>query len=178
MGQRGIESAPASVVLSDDLGQAYYLAHRFDDASRQAQKSLEMDANHYGIFVLLAQLNEAKGMHDASIEQCQKAIDLVGRTSMVLSLLGHAYAESGRRDEAIKIINELNERAKNEYISPYDLAIIYVGLRDKDRTLEQLARAYEDRAGWIININVDPMFDPIRSEPRFVELVRRMKLSS
>jgi len=178
MGQRGIESAPASVVLSDDLGQAYYLAHRFDDAARQAQKSLEMDANHYGILVLLAQLNEAKGMHDAAIEQCQKAIDLVGRTSMVLSLLGHAYAESGRRDEAIKIINELNARAKNEYISPYDLAIIYVGLRDKDRALEQLARSYEDRAGWVININVDPMFDSIRSEPRFIELVHRMKLSS
>jgi len=178
MGLRGIETAPASVVLSDDLAQAYYLARRFDDASRQAQKSLDLDANHYGILVLLAQLNEAKGMHDATIEECRKAIDLVGRTSMILSLLGHAYAESGKRDEALKIINELNERTKNEYISPYDLAIIYVGLRDKDHAFAQLEKAYDDRAGWIINISVDPIFDPIRSDPRFTELVHRMKLSS
>ena len=176
MGQRGIETDPASVVLSDDLAQAYYMARRFDDAARQAQKSLDMDPNHYGIFVLLAQLYEAKGMHDAAIEQCKKAIALVGRTSMILSLLGHAYAESDRRDEAIKIINELSERSKNEYISPYDVAIIYVGLRDKEHALEQLAKAYEDRAGWMINLNVDPIFDPIRSDPRFVQLVHRMKL--
>jgi TolB-like protein len=178
MVQLGVEAAPASVVLSDDLVQAFYLAHRFDDGLRQAQKSLDMDPNHYGIFVILAQLYEAKGIHDAAIEQCRKGIGLVGRTSVILSFLGHAYAESGRRDEAIKIINELNERSRNEYISPYDVAIIYVGLRDKEKAFEQLNRAYDDRAGWIININVDPIFDPIRSDPRFVELVKRMKFPS
>ncbi|HKE59727.1 MAG TPA: tetratricopeptide repeat protein, partial [Pyrinomonadaceae bacterium] len=178
MGQRGIEVAPASVVLSDDLAQAYYLARRFDDASRQAQKSLDMEPNHYGIFVLLAQLYEAQGNHDAAIGQCRKAIDLVGRTSLVLSYLGHAYAESGRREEAIKIIDELVERSKNEYISPYDVAIIYVGLRDKEQAFAQLAKAYDDRAGWIINLNVDPVFDPLRSDPRFIDLVHRLKLRS
>jgi eukaryotic-like serine/threonine-protein kinase len=178
MAQRGLENAPASVVLSADLAQAYYLARRFDDASRQAQKSFELDPNHYAVPVLLSQLYEAQGMHDAAIRECQKAIAMVGRTSIILSFLGRAYAESGRRNDAIKIINELNERAKNEYISPYDLAIIYVGLRDMERAMEYLARAHDDRAGWIINLNVDPLFDPIRSDPRFKELVHRMKLNS
>ncbi len=177
MGQRGIETAPASVVLSDDLVQAYYLARRFDDAAVQAQKSFEMDPNHYGILVILAQLSEATGNHDAAIAYCRKGIDLVGRTSVILSFLGHAYAELGRREDALKIISELNERAKTEYISPYDVAIIYVGLRDKEHALEQLEKAYDDRAGWIINLNVEPVFDPIRSDPRFIELVRRLKLS-
>jgi hypothetical protein len=117
-------------------------------------------------------------MHEATIEQCQKCIDLVGRTSMLLAFLGHAYAESGRRDEALKIIDELSERSKTEYISPYDVAIIYVGLRDKDHAFEQLERAYDDRAGWMINLNVEPIFDPIRSDARFIELVRRMRLNA
>ena len=68
--------------------------------------------------------------------------------------------------------------SKQGYVSPYDVAILYVGLGDKDRALEQLNKAYEDRAGWIIYLNVEPIFDPIRSDPRFTELVRRMRLSS
>ena len=178
MAQRGIETAPASIVLSSDLGVAYYMARRFDDSFRQVQKTLDLEPNHPGLLTLLATLYEAKGMHNEAIEQCRKAIDLVGRTSGVLSSLGHVYAESGRRDEAIKIINELLERSKSEYISPYDVAIIYVGLSDTEHAFEQLEKAYDDRAGWMINLNVDPIFDPIRSDPRFTELVHRMKLSS
>jgi adenylate cyclase len=178
MAQRGTEMAPASIVLSNDLGAAYYMARRFDDSFRQVQKTRDLEPNHPASLTLLAALYEAKGMHNEAIEQCRKAIDLVGRTSGVLSSLGHAYAESGRRDEAIKIINELLERSKNEYISPYDVAVIYVGLRDTKRAFEQLEKAYDDRAGWMIHLNVDPIFDPIRSDPRFTELVHRMKLSS
>jgi hypothetical protein len=65
--------------------------------------------------------------------------------------------------------------AKQTYVSPYDLAILYVGLGDKERAGEQLNKAYEDRAGWIIDINVEPVFDSLRSDPRFAELVSRMK---
>lgn len=177
MAQRGTEMAPANIVISNDLGAAYYMARRFDDSFRQAQKTQELES-HPGGLTLLASIYDAKGMHNEAIEQCRKAIDLVGRTSGVLSYLGHAYAESGRRDEAIKIVNELLERSKNEYISPYDVAIIYVGLRDRERAFEQLEKAYNDRAGWMIHLNVDPIFDPIRSDPRYTELVHRMKLSS
>lgn len=178
MAQRGIETAPASIVLSNDLGAAYYMSRRFDESFRQVQKTLDLEPNHPGLLTLLASLYEAKGMHNEAIEQCRKAIGLVGRTSGALSSLGHVYAESGRRDEAIKIINELLERSKSEYISPYDVAIIYVGLGDRERAFEQLEKAYDDRAGWMMNLNVDPIFDPIRSDPRFTELVHRMKLSS
>jgi len=165
-------------VLSADLGQAYYLARRFDDGFRQVQKTQELDANDYAVLLVLIQLYEARGMHNETIEQCRKALSLAGRTSNVLSLMGHAYAQSGRRDEAIKILKELLERSKNEYISPYDLAIIHLGLEDKESALEQLEKAYDDRAGWMIYLNVEPVFDPIRSEPRFIALVRKMKLSS
>lgn len=101
----------------------------------------------------------------------------MGRTSNVLSFLGHAYALSGRQNETLKIIDELDERSKHEYVSPYDVAIIYVGLGDNDKAIEKLNKAYDDRAGWMIMLNVEPVFDPIRSDPRFVALVRRMKFN-
>jgi serine/threonine-protein kinase len=65
--------------------------------------------------------------------------------------------------------------SKQAYVSPYDLAILYVGLGDKNRAMEQLNRAYDDRAGWLIYLNVEPVFDPLRSDPRFADLVSRMK---
>lgn len=67
------------------------------------------------------------------------------------------------------------EMSKQAYVSPYDLAILYVGLGDKNRAMEQLNRAYDDRAGWLIYLNVEPVFDPLRSDPRFADLVSRMK---
>jgi serine/threonine-protein kinase len=92
-----------------------------------------------------------------------------------LSLLGYAYAAAGKQAEAQKILAELNEMSKQAYVSPYDLATLYVGLGDKNRAIEQLNRAYDDRAGWIIYLKVEPIFDPLRSDPRFAELLSRMK---
>lgn len=173
--QRGLEVAPLSLVLSEDLASAYYLSRRYDEALKQVQKSLEMDPSHFGEFVYLGQIYEMKGMHEEAIKELLKAPAIGGRTSGVLSLLGYAYAAAGKQAEAKKILAELNEMSKHAYVSPYDLAILYVGLGDKNRAIEELNRAYDDRAGWLIYLNVEPMFDPLRSDPRFADLVSRMK---
>jgi serine/threonine-protein kinase len=173
--QRGLEVDPLSVVLSGDLASAYYLARRYDEALIQAKKSLEMDSSHFGGFANLAQVYLMKGMPDEAIRELLKASAIGGRTSGVLSLLGYAYATAGKQAEAQKMLAELNEMSKQAYVSPYDLAILYVGLGDKNRAIEQLNRAYDDRAGWIIYLKVEPIFDPLRSDPRFAELLSRMK---
>jgi len=175
MANRGLQIAPLSVVLADDVASAYYIARRYDEAIQQYQKSVEVDPNHYGGVLGLGQVYEVKGMHEEAIREFQKAIVIGGRTSGALALLGHAYANSGKQAEAQKIVDELNEMAKQSYVSPYDLAILYVGLGDKERALEQLSKAYEDRAGWIIYLKVEPLLDPLRSEPRFAEIVSRVK---
>jgi eukaryotic-like serine/threonine-protein kinase len=175
MAQRGADADPLSVTLADDVSGAYYLARRYDEAIKQLQKSIEMDPNHFGGFMALGQVYEAKGMHEEAIKSFQKAIGIGGRTSGVLAALGRAYAASGKKVEAQKILTELNEMAKQTYVSSYDLAILYVGLGDKEHALEQLNKAYEDRAGWIMDINVEPVFDSLRSDPRFAELVSQMK---
>lgn len=176
MAQRGFEVAPLSTLLLDDVANAYYLSRRYDDAINEYKKSLEIDANHYGGGVGLGTLYDATGKHDEAIKQFEKGIAIAGRTSNVLGFLGHAYAVSNRQAEAQKILSEMDEMAKTSYVSPYDRAIIYAGLGDKDKALEQLNRAYDDRAGWIIYLNVEPIFDPIRSDPRFAELAGRLKV--
>lgn len=101
---------------------------------------------------------------------------LAGRTPGLLAMLGHAYASSGRNAEAQKVLGEINGMSSQTYVSPYDLAILYVGLGEKDKAIEQLTKAYEDRAGWIIYLKVEPIFDPIRDDPRVKDLIGRMKL--
>ena len=77
---------------------------------------------------------------------------------------------------SLTLVCPMQKRGKQKYVSPYDLAVLYTGLGEKDRAIEQLNKAYDDRAGWIINLKVEPLFDPLRSDPRFADLLRRMKL--
>jgi adenylate cyclase len=116
-------------------------------------------------------------MYDEAIESFQKAIDSTERTSNLLGLLGHAYAVAGRKSEALKILDELKQMEKSKYVSPYDLAVVYTGLGDNDHAIEHLVKAYEQRAGWIIMLKVEPIFDPLRSDPRFLELLQRLALN-
>jgi tetratricopeptide (TPR) repeat protein len=174
--QRGLQVDPLSIPLSNDVGGAYYLARRYDEAIKQYQNSIELDPTDSGGHLNLGEVYELEGMHEEAIKELQKAIGIAGRTSGLLALLGHAYATSGKQGEAQKILSELNEMSKQAYVSPYDLAILYVGLGYKDRALEQLNKAYDDRAGWIIYLKVEPIFDPLRSDQRFADLVRRMNL--
>jgi hypothetical protein len=83
---------------------------------------------------------------------------------------------SGRQSEALKILDELKEMARLKYVSPYDLAIIYTGLGEKDRAIEELHKAYQERAGYIIYLKVEPLFDSLRSDPRIADLLRSMNL--
>ena len=172
--KRGAELDPLSLPMIGDVSAAYYIARRYDEAIKELHKSLEIEPNHFGPHLALGVTYDVKGMHEEAIKELQKAIAIGGRTSSVLAVLGHAYATSGKPAEAQKMLAELNEMSKTTYVSPWDMAILYVGLGDKDRALEQLNKAYEDRAGWIIDLKVEPILDPLRSDPRFVDLVRRM----
>jgi serine/threonine-protein kinase len=174
--KHGLELDPLSLVLNNDTGQAYYMARRYDEAIKQAEKSIEAEPNDPTTNLLLGWVYEQKGMYDEAIADYQKAIGASERTSNILGALGHAYAMSGRRREALKILDELKETSRQKYLSPYDLAILYTGLGEKDQAVGQLSKAYDERAGWLINLKVEPLFDPLRSDPRVAALLRRMGL--
>jgi DNA-binding winged helix-turn-helix (wHTH) protein/TolB-like protein/Flp pilus assembly protein TadD len=175
LARRGLQLDQLSAAASDDLGGAYYLARRYDEAIKQYHVSLEME-NRVSSHLSLGIVYEQRGKYEEAIAEYQQAISLSERTSPILGQLGHAYALSGKRNEALKILAELQEMSKQRYATPYDLAILYTGLGQREQALRQLNKACEERSGWIINLKIEPQFDPLRADPRYAVLLRSMNL--
>ncbi len=115
-------------------------------------------------------------MYTEAIKEYETAIKLMGRNPSALALLGCAYAAQGKQADASKLLEEMNGIAKEKYVSPYDLALIYASLGRKQEAIEHLNKAYDERSGWVIYLKVDPMFDSLHAEPGFTDLVRRLNL--
>ena len=150
---------------------------QYDKAIEQFRKTLELDPNYPQARYWLGLAYMQKGMYEEAISEHKKAIAL-DNTSRRVAQLGYAYAVAGKRDEAQKILDELKELSKQPqgYVSPFDFALIYMGLGDKDQTFIWLEKTYEERADILQHIKVSPRYDSLRSDPRFDALLRRMKL--
>ena len=94
----------------------------------------------------------------------------------IVAALGYTYAVSGNKGEAQKLLDELNELSAQGYIPPFDIALIHLGLGEKDQAFEWLEKAYEERSRWLTGLKVDPIFDSLRSDPRFIDLLNRVGL--
>lgn len=116
------------------------------------------------------------GMFENPAAELRKAVELSGHSPGALGFLGNIYAVSGRRNEAQQVLDELKELAKRRYVSPYSVALIYGGLGDKDATFEWLEKAYRDGAYGLLYLKTGPVWDGVRSEPRFQDLMRRVGL--
>jgi len=92
----------------------------------------------------------------------------------VLALLGHTYASSGNKTDAVKMLDQLKELPKQRYVSAYSFALVYLGLGDKEEALRWLEQSYQDRGPEIVHIKVEPFLDPLRGDPRFEELVAKV----
>jgi TolB-like protein/tetratricopeptide (TPR) repeat protein len=172
--KRGIELDPLSLVINTDLGSTYYRARRYEEAIDQMRKTLEMDPGFYYAHWNLGSALAAKGALGPAIEEYQKARALNDDPSM-LGLLAHAYAVSGNKTEAMKIRDQLEALSKQRYVSAYSFALVYLGLGDKEEALRWLEKAYEDHAGDALRfISVEPLLDPLRSDPRFKALVAKI----
>ena len=165
---------PLSLIINADIADALCVAHRYDEAVEQSEKTLKMDANfavgHYELGQALVQ----KHMYDRAIVELQRAIELSGHSGAFDSNLGYAYAVSGRKEEALKIVDELESRHPTNYSVQADIALIYVGLDDRDEAISRLNKAFDAR--FKASILRRPAFDPLRSDPRFQDLLRRMGL--
>ena len=119
---------------------------------------------------------EQKHLFDKAIEEFRKAILLSQHSPLMIAALGHVYARANRSDEANNILNELLELSNHRYVSPVELAQIYVALGNKEKAFELLEKAYADRSFHLVNLNVSPHFKELRSSPRFQNLVQRIGL--
>ena len=134
-----------------------------------------MDPSFFPAHVTLGLSYEQKGLHEEAIAEFQNALDNSGG-DLAMESLGHAYALAGKRAESLALVKKLIEQSKRRYVSPYCIAIIYLGLREKDEAFTWLDKAYQDRAPWLVFIKVDPRFDNLRSDRRYPELLTRMGL--
>ncbi len=174
--RRAQELDPLSLIIGTAMGGSFYFARQYDQAIEQLQKTLELDPNFSWAHYLAAWAYEQKGMYEEAVTALKNALTLRGGSPEILARLGHTYAKSGRRDEAMEILDELHDLSKQGHVSSYDVAVIHVGLGDLDQAFALLERAYVERSSRLVYLNVDPLFDCLRSDPRFADLVRRLGL--
>ena len=149
-------------------------AGQYDEAIAQLRKTIEMDPRFSYAHAGLGQAWQLKGQLNEAIAEYLKAVEL-NDDPFVLAWLGQAYARAGQREEAQKILARLNEEAKSRYVSAYSFAVMYLALGDKERAIDEMERAYRERAAEaIVSIKVDPMLDDLRGNPRFEALVQKV----
>jgi serine/threonine-protein kinase len=167
---------PLSLFSIMGLGFVYTQARQYDNALEQGSKLLEMDPNFFGSHWLIGSAYYGKGMVEEAIVACQRAVTL-GGSPMVSAFLGFLYGVSGRREEALKTIDQMKEMRKHTLIPPPSIAMIYAGLGEKDSAFEWLETAYEERNAMLTSLKVGNTFDNLRADPRFADLLNRIGLT-
>jgi serine/threonine-protein kinase len=165
---------PLSLIINEAVGWIFYLSRQYDQAIKQYLRTLELDQKFVPARFCLGLAYVQKGMLEEAINEFKTSIKILGRNPGVVAALGHTYGLLGRRSEAQKQLDDLSERSMRKYVAPYLIAGIYTGLGEKDQALEWLQRGYEERDVGLVWLNVIPMADRLRSDPRFQELLRRL----
>ena len=169
---------PPSLIIGAIVGFVYYFAREYDEVIYYSRKNLELDPHFTLTYWDLGWAYQQKQMYEEAIATFKKAVSLSGGGTKMVSELGYTYAISGRRSEAEIELNRLLRLSKKHYVSPYEIAVIYVGLAEKDEALSWIEKAVEDRAWESVCLQVEPKLDGLRSEPRFAALIHRLGLAS
>lgn len=174
---REIETAlaidPLSLILNALKAQSYFFAGRDSEAIDQANKTLEIEPDFWIAHLMLARVYARRNEFDQAVQAAEKAATFSGGNSEAVALAAYALAKSGKREEAAAILKTLTEESNTRYVSSYNLAIIHHGLGDRDQALQQLESAHRDRDARMIILKVDPKWDDLRSDPRFVDLMEK-----
>ena len=168
------EHDPASVYTYEHHGMVAFMARRFDRVIRDCSAAIDVDEEFWKARSWLGMAHAQRGEFAEAIHHLSKALRQSDESPVVAAMLGSVLAVSGRREEARVIVERLKEREESDYVCPYELATVWIGLDDHDEAFEEMDRACDDRAACMPWLQVDPRLDPIRSDPRFDRLVRRV----
>jgi TolB-like protein/Tfp pilus assembly protein PilF len=172
--KRAVELDPLSLVINSNLGWAYIHLGRLDEAIAQLRKTVEMDGVFYYARYTLALALELKGVIPEAIAEYQKTVSIT-EDAAPLGMLGRLYAAHGRKDEAQKILQQLRQRREQRYTPAYYLALVYLGLGDRNDALKWLEESYRERDGFNIGpIRIDPLLTPLHGDPRFEALAEKI----
>jgi len=172
--KRAQELDPLSLIINVHGGYIFFFARQYDEAIAQCRRTLELNPGFYQAHVYLGWPYEQQKLYAQAISEYQKAIALEPGNPALAAELARACAAAGKRTEALKVISQLKELSKQRYVSPYLMAQIHAALGDIDQACAWLEKAYEERSGELCTLKVDPRNDPLRSAPRFQDLLRRM----
>ena len=172
--QKAASLDPLSPSIGADLAEEFLVAHRFDEAIKQSRNTMILDPFFAPAHYVLGQAFVQKHNYNEAIAELQKAIELSPGSTAFTANLAYAYALSGMRDQAAKILNDLKNRSPQAFSNAPEIAMVYVGLGEKDQAMAWLEKGYAERfSPWVL---MRPCFDPLRSDPSFQDLVRRVGL--
>jgi TolB-like protein/tetratricopeptide (TPR) repeat protein len=164
------------VAVHATRAQAYYFGREFERAVEECEKALQLDPEHFMLHYILGRAYRRLGQSAKAIAQLKAARKSPGEIPLVDAVLGLAYAVGGHKEQAQKIVDALAVAARKRYIPPTYFGMLYAGLGDRDQALVWLEKAFQERAGLLTWLNVEPMLDDMRPEPRFQNLIRRIGL--
>jgi tetratricopeptide (TPR) repeat protein len=169
--KRALETDPLSLIINANLGDIYYFARQYDQAIEQGRKTLEIAPEFPVAHANLKDVYEQQGMYEQAITQYQ-AMGEIGRRRA--PLLEKGYQAAGPRGYWQKSLELYLDEAKRTYIQPTIIAKNYAGFGDRQQALQWLEKAYAERDADLIYLRVEPMYDPLRSDPGFQAIVHRM----
>ena len=169
---------PLSPMVNFRMARTLYMARRYDETIEQCKTMLEMDPGYPLAHWQLGQAYAEKGMYREALSELEKYKTLTHGHPTALAYLGNVLARSGERNRALQVLEELKAVSKQKYAYSLGFARIYAGLGDKDQAFLWLEKGYEERETPIYFLKVDPIWDPLRTDPRFNDLLRRIGLAS
>lgn len=176
--KRAVELDPVGDGLKSCLCWHSFAARDYDQSVRLAEKFLRSQPDDPWERTILGWTYEQKRMHEQAVEEFKRAVEVTKGEPFFLAPLGHAYALAGNRREAERVLQTLSDRAKKSYVSPFDLALIYAALGEKDKAFGLLEKAVAERSTFLVYSKWEPRLDPLRSDPRFQDLLRRIGLEN
>ena len=165
---------PVSPEANTLFGHVLYLARRYDQAIEQLQKAHELDANYWFAYLVSGLAKQQKGLLRDAIEDFQRARRIEPVSPETMGALGQAYAAFGESGKARKVLDQLGRWSKRYYVSPFHRARIHAALGEKDQAFAWFETAYEERSFYLSWFKVEPELDPLRSDPRFKNLLQRL----
>ncbi len=174
--RRARDLDPLSLITNLAVGTPLYYARRYEEAAQQFQRTLALDSSFVRAYSELGDTYVQMGRFEEAIAAHRRAVELSGATRRYVSRLGYALARAGREAEARRILDDLRVRSRPDRTYAFDVAVVYVGLDERGEAFDWLDRAIEERDNWMAFLNIDPVFDPLREDPRFAALVQRVGL--
>ena len=175
--RRARELEPASLITNAVEGQIHFFAGDLNGSEELLRRTIDLDGNFWLSHLFITRVYLAREQWDKAAESARRAAELSGGNSEAVATAAYSLARAGNTEEARRTMNELSERSKVRNVPSYALALAHLAVGENDRAMEYLEKAFQDREALMVFLKVEPKWDPIRSDPRFVSILERMRLN-